>query len=186
MVTPVKFAKLRLACVATFPPRRCGIGTFSYDLCNALSAELASLESCQVVAINDIPEGYGYDGRVCFDFLDEDISEYTRAADFLNIRGVSAILLQHEFGIFGGTDGSHVLTMMRESRMPIITTLHTVLSEPSPHQREVFEELTQLSDRLVVMSQRSVDLLLHITTHLRSSTVQDRLDPARNPRSTIY
>ncbi len=86
MVTPLKSSKLRLACVATFPPRRCGIGTFSYDLCNAVSAELASSESCQVVAINDVPEGYGYDGRVCFDILQEDISEYTRAADFLNIR----------------------------------------------------------------------------------------------------
>jgi len=161
VVTPVKFAKLRLACVATFPPRRCGIGTFSYDLCNAVSAELASPGSCQVVAINDIPEGYGYDRRVRFDILQEDISEYTRAADFLNIRGVSAILLQHEFGIYGGADGSHVLTIMRESRMPIITTLHTVLSEPSSQQREVFEEVTRLSDRLVVMSQRSVDVLIH-------------------------
>ena len=92
MVTPVNFAKLRIACVSTFPPRRCGLGTFSSDLCQAVSAELASPESCQVVAINDIPEGYGYDGRVCFDILDEDISEYRRAADFLNIRGVSAIL----------------------------------------------------------------------------------------------
>ena len=160
VVTPVKFSKLRLACVATFPPRRCGIGTFSYDLCNALSAEMATPESCQVVAINDIPQGYGYDGRVCFDVLQEDVAEYSRAADFLNIRGVSAILLQHEFGIYGGADGSHVLTIMRESRMPIITTLHTVLSEPSPHQREVFEELARLSDRLVVMSQRSVDVLI--------------------------
>jgi glycosyltransferase involved in cell wall biosynthesis len=161
MVTPVKSAKLRLACVGTFPPRRCGIGTFTYDLCDAISTELSSLESCQVVALNDIPEGYGYDSRVCFDILDEDISEYTRAADFLNIRGVSAILLQHEFGIYGGADGSHVLTMMRDSRMPILTTLHTVLSEPSPSQREVFDEVARLSDRLVVMSQRSVDVLLH-------------------------
>ena len=161
MVTPVKSAKLRLACIATFPPRRCGIGTFSFDLCNAMSAELAFPESCQVVAINDVPEGYEYDDRVCFDILQDDISEYTRAADFLRIRGVSAILLQHEFGIYGGEDGSHILTMMRESRMPVITTLHTVLSEPSVHQREVFEEITRLSDRLVVMSQRSVDVLLH-------------------------
>ena len=161
MVTPVKFSKLRLACVATFPPRRCGIGTFSYDLCSAVSAELDSSESCQVVALNDIPEGYGYNGRVCFEILDEDISEYTHTADFLNIRGVSAILLQHEFGIYGGADGSHVLTIMRESRMPIITTLHTILSDPSSHQRKVFEEVVQLSDRLVVMSQRSVDVLLH-------------------------
>ena len=145
VVTPIKSSKLRLACVATFPPRRCGIGTFSYDLCNAVSDELASSESCQVVAINDIPEAYDYDDRVCFDILDEDISEYSRAADFLNIRGVSVILLQHEFGIYGGANGSHVLSIMRESRMPVITTLHTILSDPSPHQREVFEELAGLS-----------------------------------------
>ncbi len=160
LVTPVQFTKLRLACVATFPPRRCGIGTFSYDLCNAVSAELAAPESCQVVAINDILQGYDYDNRVCFDILEEDISEYTRAADFLNIRGVSIMLVQHEFGIYGGVDGSHVLTIMRGCRMPIITTLHTILSDPSSHQREVFEEIAHLSDRLVVMSQRSVDLLL--------------------------
>ncbi|MFV1968152.1 MAG: glycosyltransferase family 4 protein, partial [Pirellulaceae bacterium] len=162
MVTPLKSEKLRLVCVATYPPRRCGIGTFSYDLCNAVSAELASPVSCQVVAINDVPEGYHYDDSVCFDIMDEDISEYARTADFLNIRGVSVILLQHEFGIYGGTDGSHVTTIMRESRMPIITTLHTILSDPSPHQNEVFEEVARLSDRLVVMSQRSVDLLVHL------------------------
>jgi len=171
VATPIDFAKLRLACVATFPPRRCGIATFSYDLCNAISTELASPGNCQVVAINDNPEGYRYNDRVCFDIQEQDISEYTRAADFLNIRGVSAMLLQHEFGIYGGADGAHVLTIMRETRMPIITTLHTILSDPSPHQREVFEKVAQLSDRLVVMSHRSIDILLHTYGVPRSKIV---------------
>ena len=159
MVSSVTYKNLGLACVATYPPRRCGIATFTYDLCNAISSELGSPDSCQVVAINDMPEGYGYNSQVRFEIQQEDIIGYTRAADFLNIRRVDLMLVQHEFGIFGGDDGAHVLTMMRASRRPIITTLHTILQDPSPHQREVFEELVRLSDRLVVMSQRAVEIL---------------------------
>ena len=125
----ISFKNLRLACVGTYPPRRCGIATFSFDLCEAISHELASPDGCQVVAINDVPEGRGYDGRVRFEILEEDISDYTRAADFLNIRCVDVMLVQHEFGIFGGEEGEHLLTLMAASRMPIITTLHTVRSE---------------------------------------------------------
>ena len=159
MVTPITFKSLRLACVATYPPRQCGIATFSHDLCGAVSTELASADSCQVVAINDLPEGYGYDGRVCFEILEEDVSDYTRAADFLNIRRVDVMLVQHEFGIFGGDEGAHLLTLMQASRMPIITTVHTVLEDPSPQQQEVFEELVRQSDRLVVMAQRGKQIL---------------------------
>ncbi len=155
----ITFKNLRLACVGTYPPRRCGIATFSCDLCEAISHELASSDGCQVVAINDIPEGHGYDGRVRFEILEEDISDYTRAADFLNIRCVDVMLVQHEFGIFGGEEGEHLLTLMGASRMPIITTLHTVLENPSSQRREVFEELVRLSDRLVVMAQKGKEIL---------------------------
>jgi glycosyltransferase involved in cell wall biosynthesis len=159
VVTLPTFKSLRLACVATYPPRQCGIATFSYDLCGAISAEIASPDNCQVVALNDLPEGYAYDGRVRFEILKEDISDYRRAADFLNIRRVDVMLVQHEFGIFGGDYGAHLLTLMQASRMPIITTLHTVLENPSPRQREIFEEMVRQSDRLVVMTQRGKGVL---------------------------
>ena len=90
--------------------------------------------------------------RVRFELTEKDIESYRRAADFLNINNVDLVCLQHEYGIFGGRAGSHILALLRELRMPIVTTLHTILVEPDADQRRVLEEVARLSDRLVVMS----------------------------------
>jgi glycosyltransferase involved in cell wall biosynthesis len=139
-------------------PRQCGIATFTTDLSDAISKEAPDVD-CFVVAMNDGPRRHAYPARVRFEIAEADLSSYRRAADFLNVNLVDVVCVQHEYGIFGGKAGAHVLALLRELRMPIVTTLHTVLAEPSAVQREVMDELTALSERLVVMSEHGAALL---------------------------
>jgi len=143
----------RIAVIGDYLPRRCGIATFTSDLCEALAAQYPDT-SCFAVPVNDTEEGYDYPPRVRFEMAERDLESYRRAADFLNITNVDLVCLQHEFGIFGGPAGSHILALLRELRMPVVTTLHTVLRNPDSQQRKVMKELGELSDRLVVMSER--------------------------------
>jgi len=133
-------------------PRQCGIATFTTDLTDAIAAEFPAID-CLVLAMNDPGHQHAYPERVRFEIAESEVASYRRAADFLNVNTVDAVCVQHEYGIFGGKSGSHVLTLLRELRMPIVTTLHTIVSEPSPAQRRVMDELTSLSERVVVMSE---------------------------------
>ncbi len=148
----------KLAVLGNHLPRQCGIATFTTDLCDAIAAELPALDSF-VVAMNDVGRRHAYPARVRFEIAEPDLTSYRRAADFLNVNGVDVLSVQHEYGIFGGKAGSHVLTLLRELRMPIVTTLHTILAEPDALQREVMDELTELSERVVVMSAHGARLL---------------------------
>lgn len=114
---------------------------------------------CFCVAVNDIKEGYAYPESIRFEIEEQDSSSYLRAADFLNITNVDVVCLQHEFGIYGGPAGGHALTFLRELRMPVVTTFHTVLRDPRSDQKRVMEELISLSTRVVVMSDRGRDML---------------------------
>jgi glycosyltransferase involved in cell wall biosynthesis len=114
------------------------------------------------VCMNDVKEGYEYPDVVRFEIEEQDLSSYLRAADFLNISNVDVVCLQHEFGIFGGPAGGHILALLRELRMPIVVTLHTVLQQPRLDQRLVMQELIALSTRLVVMSARGRQMLQDI------------------------
>jgi glycosyltransferase involved in cell wall biosynthesis len=148
----------RIAFIGNYLPRRCGIATFTTDLCEAIAAQYDHT-TCIALPVNDIEAGYAYPARVRFELTEKDIDSYRRAADFLNINNVDLVSLQHEYGIYGGRAGSHILVLLRELRMPIVTTLHTILKEPDPEQRRVLEEVAALSDRLVVMSKRGVESL---------------------------
>jgi glycosyltransferase involved in cell wall biosynthesis len=148
----------RIAFIGNYLPRHCGIATFTTDLCEAIVAQY-SQKTCIVLPVNDIEAGYAYPTRVRFELTEKDINSYRRAADFLNINDVDLISLQHEYGIFGGRAGSHILALLRELRMPIVTTLHTILRDPDPNQLRVLKEVAALSDRLVVMSARGVEFL---------------------------
>jgi len=117
---------------------------------------------CLVVPVNNLGKSYNYPGEVRFEISEQELPSYQRAADFLNISCVDVVCLQHEFGIFGGPAGSHILAMLRELRMPIVTTLHSVLREPNEEQRRVMRELIRLSTRLVVMSERGRKFLLEV------------------------
>jgi glycosyltransferase involved in cell wall biosynthesis len=150
-----------MAFVGSSLPRQCGIATYTADLAEALGALYKQVELF-AVAMTDPHNAYSYPLAVRFEILENDIAAYRRAADFLNINGVDLVSLQHEFGLYGGPAGSHVLALLRDLRMPVVTTLHTVLREPDPYQRRVMEELTALSSRLVVMSRRGVELLQEV------------------------
>lgn len=143
----------KVAFLGDYLPRKCGIATFTSDLRCAVATGFPAVQ-CLVVPVNDVAGGYDYPAEVRFEIAEQDFSSYSRAADFLNITGVDVICLQHEFGIFGGPAGSHVLALLREVRMPIVTTLHTVLREPNAEQRRVMRDLARLSTRLVVMSEK--------------------------------
>ncbi len=127
----------------------------------AVAAENPAMQ-CLVVPVNDLADGYDYPAEVRFEIAEQDLPSYLRAADFLNITDVDAVCVQHEFGIFGGPAGGHVLALLRGLQMPIVTTLHTVLREPNSEQRRVMRELIRLSTRLVVMNERGREFLRDI------------------------
>ncbi|HEV8719531.1 MAG TPA: glycosyltransferase family 4 protein [Candidatus Binatia bacterium] len=151
----------RIAFIGNYLPRQCGIATFTTDLCEAIAAEHRDT-TCIAVPVNDIEGGYAYPPRVRFELSEKDLASYRRAADFLNINSVDLVCLQFEYGIFGGRAGSHILALLRDLRVPIVTTLHTILREPDAHQRRVLIEVAGLSDRLVVMSKRGAEFLQEI------------------------
>lgn len=151
----------RIAFIGNYQPRRCGIATFTTDLCEAIATDNPDT-TCIAVPVNDKNQGYDYPSRVRFELMERDIESYRRAADFLNINDVNLVCLQHEYGIYGGKAGSHILAILRELRMPIVTTLHTILVDPDPDQKRVLEEVAKLSDRLVVMSHRGKEFLSKI------------------------
>lgn len=151
----------RVAFIGNYMPRRCGIATFTTDLCEAMADEFKGT-SCIAMPVNDTENGYDYPSRVRFEITEKDVESYRRAADFLNINNVDIVSLQHEYGIFGGQAGSYILSLLRELRMPVITTFHTILRNPDPEQRRVLEEIALLSNRVVVMSRRGCDFLKDI------------------------
>lgn len=153
-----KFQIRKIAVIGTYMPRQCGVATFTTDFCEALSAQYPEAAIC-AIPVNDTSEGYTYPSRVEFEIAERDIESYRQAADYLNINRVDLVVLQHEYGIFGGPSGSYILELLRELRMPIVTVLHTVLDEPDRNQHKVLAEVARLSDRLVVMSHHALDVL---------------------------
>jgi len=141
-----------IAFVSDYIPRQCGIATFTHDLCEAVALQGGKKYDIFTVAMNDVPEGYPYPERVRFEVRQSVQTDYKLAADYLNIHGTWAVCLQHEYGIFGGTCGSHILGLLRRLRRPLVATLHTVLKDPNQQQLVVMKELGRLASRLVVMS----------------------------------
>ncbi len=148
----------RIGFIGNYLPRQCGIATFTTDLCEAVATEYGAT-TCIALPVNDIEAGYAYPARVRFELAEKDVGSYRRAADFLNINSVDMVCLQHEYGIYGGPAGSHILALLRELRMPVVTTFHTILQEPNSTQRRVLQEVAALSDRVVVMSERGAEFL---------------------------
>jgi glycosyltransferase involved in cell wall biosynthesis len=147
-----------IAFLGNYLPRKCGIATFTSDLLEAVAAGHPK-DECFAVAINDIEGSYRYPDVVRFEIEEQDLASYRRAADFMNAANVDILCIQHEFGIFGGPAGSHLLELFRELRAPVVTTLHTVLSKPNADQRHVMKELIARSTRLVVMTERGQSIL---------------------------
>ncbi len=151
----------RIAVIGNYLPRQCGIATFTTDLCSAIAAEFGTARLL-ALPVNDIEQGYDYPARVRWSLDQNEVASYEEAARFLNFNNIDMVCLQHEYGIFGGPAGSHILHLLRGLKMPVVTTLHTVLREPNPDQLMVMEQIAELSDRLIVMSQLSSQFLQEI------------------------
>lgn len=149
-----------VAIIGNYPPRRCGIATFTQDLRTALD-QLGPDTRCLAIAMRDALGPYSYPpDAVTLEIVQEDPAGYVAAADRINREGVQAVCLQHEFGIFGGRAGEHVLELLRRVRVPVVTTLHTVLTHPNGDQRRVMDGLIARSHRLVVMAEKGRQILV--------------------------
>src|SRR5882724_3798003 len=151
----------RIAVIGNYLPRHCGIATFTTDLCAAISAEYGNARLL-ALPVNDTEQGYDYPARVRWSLAQDEVASYQEAAEFLNFHNIDMVCLQHEYGIFGGPAGNNILHLLRGLKMPVVTTLHTVLREPDANQLRVMEEIAELSDRLIVMSQLSSQFLQEI------------------------
>ena len=148
----------RIAFIGNHLPRRCGIATFTHDLHRAVAAARPELDTC-VVAMTDSRGDYDYPECVRREVRDEIVDDYVRAAAILNAERFDVVSLQHEFGIFGGAAGGHIVEMLSRLEMPIVTTLHTVLQQPSSAQRAVMDHIVERSTKLVVMANKARELL---------------------------
>ena len=148
----------RVAFIGNSLPRRCGIATFTTDLEHAVAASRADLETT-IVAMTDHGQVYNYPSTVGFQINDDRPEDYIRAAEFLNSGQFEVVSLQHEFGIFGGEAGCHIMALLSRLTMPIVTTLHTVLSQPTKVQREVIVRIVEASSKVVVMAKKARELL---------------------------
>ncbi len=154
----------RIALIGSYVPRRCGIATFGHDLATAISGTEApdmtnGAPTVEIVAINDLEEGYAYGPEVTTQIHQHLREDYRNAADILNTSRCDAVLLQHEYGLFGGECGEHLLDLIDHLQKPLITTLHSVLSEPSAKQKSVLERIGARSRFMVVMANRARLLL---------------------------
>jgi len=152
---------VRVAFIGNHLPRQCGIATFTTDLCDAFAAAYGAA-GLMVLAVNDPQSSYSYPARVHFEITENDPSSYKGAADFLNSSNVDLVCLQHEYGIFGGKAGGHILRLLHHLKSPVVTTLHTVLREPDLDQLIVMQEIAARSDRLIVMSEHSSRFLQNV------------------------
>ena len=147
--------------IGNYLPRQCGIATFTTHLLESIAMN-APDKACWAVAMNDRPEGYLYPSHVRVEINQNQLNEYSLAADMLNLNQVDVICLQHEYGIFGGKRGSFIIELLRDLKIPVVTTLHTLLKDPNLQERHIMMQLAEFSDRLVVMSERSVEFLRDI------------------------
>ncbi len=164
----------RIAFIGNYLPRQCGIATFTTDLCTAIACEFGD-DRLFAIPVNDPDSSYQYPERVRIEIGQDDCPSYERAAEFLNFNGNDLVCLQHEYGIFGGTAGSHILALLRKLKMPLVPTLHTVLREPKFQSTSgVGARLDHLSDRLIVMSEHAAELAAACVWRTQR---KDRCDP---------
>lgn len=156
---------MKIAFIGTYPPRECGIGTFTHDLFNSMtsngSGEEAPSESF-VVALNDFTDDYDYPEEVKLTIRQEHQEDYIQAVKFINHSGAELCVLEHEFGIFGGQNGVYILPLLHRLEIPLIVTLHTILKTPSYNEKAVLQEICKMANKIVVMSHKAIEFLVNI------------------------
>ena len=152
--------KFGVSFISSFIPRQCGIATFTNDLAVSFNQiENGSELRSNVTALNDNPEGYKYSQEVKFEIKDKSINDFKEAAYYLNLSDKDIINLQHEFGLYGGEAGSHILYLLENLKKPVVTTLHTVLEHPNEDQLKVMQEINRYSSYMVVQSEKAFTML---------------------------
>ena len=150
-----------VAFIGDYLPRQCGIATFTADLYQSYNTFQTDSKAI-VVSVNDTPEGYDYPEEVRYEFYQHDLESYRLAAEFLNSKNMDVVCLQHEYGIYGGSAGSYILTLLRNLTMPVVTTFHTILKTPDQDQLVVLKSIADLSARVVCMSEKGREFLINI------------------------
>ncbi len=156
---------MKIICIGNYPPRQCGIATFTQNLISALqrAALIQSIDiEIEVIAMNESDQTYDYPSIVTKTIRDQHKSDYVDMADYINQSGADVCLIQHEYGIFGGNSGVLLLALMRLLKVPVVTTLHSVLQKPNFHQKEVLKKIASYSSKIVVMSALAIDFLKEI------------------------
>ncbi|CAN5530447.1 glycosyltransferase family 4 protein [soil metagenome] len=152
---------MKITLVGTYSPRKCGIATFTKNLCDAIeiNSDKLNTEEVRIVAVDDIENGYSYDDKIFFAIKQECRQDYTDAANAINNSGTDVCILQHEYGIFGGESGIYILTLLNHLKVPAIATVHTVLKKPSFLQKVIIQEIAKSVFKIAVMSKMAVEFL---------------------------
>ncbi|SIN67066.1 glycosyltransferase family 4 protein [Algoriphagus halophilus] len=156
---------MKLAYIGTYPPRECGIGTFTENLTKSMlgiDKQGVQHNEVLVIAMNDGNQKYIYPQEVKLQIRQEQQTDYLEAANFINISGADVCILEHEFGIFGGLSGVYILPLLHRLEIPLIVTLHTILDTPSYNEKAILKEICKMADKVVVMSQKAILFLTSI------------------------
>ncbi len=157
---------MKIAFIGTYPPRECGIGTFTNNLFNSVvnnkNKKTKFPNEGFVVALNDFNNIYEYPEEVKLTIRQEHQEDYLKAVKFINLSGADLCVLEHEFGIFGGRNGVYILSLLHRLEVPLIVTLHTILKTPSFDEKAVLKEICKMAHKVVVMSHKAIEFLINI------------------------
>jgi glycosyltransferase involved in cell wall biosynthesis len=156
---------MKIAYIGTYPPRECGIGTFTENLFTAMTnrgKDTRKQQEAIVIAMDDQDESYDYPKEVQLTIRQEQQGDYIEAARFINLSGADVCILEHEFGIFGGQNGVYILPLLHRLEIPLIVTLHTVLKTPSYNEKAILTEICKMAARVVVMTHKAVEFMTGI------------------------
>lgn len=153
---------MKIICIGTYPPRKCGIATFTYNLINSITNNTNKSASVNIVAINDLGQDYSYPKEVKYTIAQNEQSSYINAASFINNSNADICILEHEFGIFGGDSGIYILSLIKRLRIPFIVTFHSVLKNPSFTQKAIINEICKRANKVIVMSHKATNFLSQI------------------------
>ncbi len=156
---------MKIVYIGTYPPRECGIGTFTKNLCKSMVSIYATkhgLIDGIVVAMDDHEQTYNYPKEVKLTIRQEHQRDYLKASDFINLSGADLCVLEHEFGIFGGQNGVYILSLLHRLEIPLIVTLHTIVKTPTYNEKMVLQEICKMANKIVVMSHKAIEFLIEI------------------------
>src|SRR5665811_176782 len=156
---------MKIAYIATYPPRECGIGTFTNNLFKSMLVENKGKDDGNegfIVALNDNDLTYKYPEEVKITIRQDYQEDYLKAVKYINLSGADLCILEHEFGIFGGQSGVYILPLLHRLEIPLIVTLHTILKAPSYIEKAILKEICKMACKIVVMSHKAVEFLTSI------------------------